>query len=99
MKLNNTRNYFTELTISVLQEEGWETKLEEGYIIANKNNDEERLVIYVVSNVIGLKESSTSVAKEKPILKLKRKSELLAGDNTPCISSVSYTHLTLPTIA
>ena len=73
MKLNNTRNYFTELTISVLQEEGWETKLEEGYIIANKNNDEERLVIYVVSNVIGLKESSTSVAKEKPILKLKRK--------------------------
>ena len=36
MKLNNTRNYFTELTISVLQEEGWETKLEEGYIIANK---------------------------------------------------------------
>lgn len=86
MKLNNTRNYFTELTISVLQEAGWETKLEEGYIIANKNNDEERLVIYVVSNVIGLKESSTSVAKEKPILKLKRKSELLAGDNTPCIS-------------
>lgn len=88
--MKNTKNYFKELTIAVLDEKGYDVDDSSGYIVATHSDpDVEDLLIFPTSRCLSdkkAKESTMVKASEKAVDKLIQKANELPGNFFPALS-------------
>lgn len=89
MIINNTAEFFDELTAATLSNSGWEVEKKSGYVIASREDQKRDLIICTVGRClsnVNTKETPMVIAKIGKVEKMLRYLDTIPNDCVACIS-------------
>lgn len=89
MKNNSTTNFIKEITLLALESEGWETVIQNGYIIASKDGEKDLIICCTARRLSSGKVAETMMINA-PIGKVQKMERYLDGIDDDCVPCIAF---------